>query len=376
MPRHSLYDKPPFQVLLAPNAFKGSLNAPVICEILAEELECPSIHTVSLPLGDGGDGTAPIIASYLQARPVKTWACDALGRKKEVTYYTTEDTAIIELAAICGIRDLFPQEYDILNADTTGLGIVMLQVAEEGFRKILLCVGGSASIDGGLGALSSMGLKIAKSGIQYQNHLIELESIAPDELQHRFKDIELTILCDVSNPLCGMEGAASVFGPQKGASVTQINLLDKRLFSYAGLLLSITGKDVTVLKHGGAAGGIAASFAALLNAQLVAGADYCINLSGFKDYLKTSGAVITGEGWLDKQSLYGKIPGTIAQLCRTEGIRLFSIAGGMETNISPVFGTVFTLLDYAGNLSASLRSPEHYLRMVAHDIKKNILNLI
>lgn len=363
-----------YQILLTPNAFKGSLDALRICQILQEEFSGENRRIISMPLGDGGDGTAAILASYLKAQPVPAKAKDALGRKHEVTYYVTEDTAIIELAAICGLKFLQPQEYDILNANTAGVGEVICEAVKQGYKKITLCIGGSASIDGGTGALMEMGLNIVKKTEDHHNHIIDIKNICPDELKERFKDISFTILCDVNNPLTGRLGAARIFAKQKGADDLQVSLLDRQLTTFAQILKDTTGKDMTTVKHGGAAGGIAAAFAALLNARLISGSEYCIELSGFKNEVDKSNLVITGEGKIDRQSLFGKIPGTIAALCNEHQTDIVAIAGIAEDNIR-IFKQVFILSQYAGSMEASLLHPEEYLRTAAREIKKRYLPL-
>lgn len=362
-------------VLLAPNAFKGTLEAQEFCRILSEELSSPNLSVIPLPMCDGGDGTASIVASYLGATPRSVLTVDALGRPHSVTCYTAADTAVIDLAEVCGLKYLHPSEYDVMNADTSGLGKALLCLVREGIRHVILGVGGSASIDGGCGALEEMGLKIVKHSHKYRNHILEIEGIETAELKENFKDVEWTVLCDVNNRLCGPEGAARVFGPQKGATPLQVSLLDGCLQHYARLLLSNTGVDVLPLTHGGAAGGIAASFHALLGAHLLSGAEYCLGLSGFRDLLPQVQLVITGEGRLDSQSLSGKLPGVIATLCRQQGTPVIAVVGSADKPYA-AFKRIYTLLDYAENLPAAIRQPGYYLRLIAKDLKKNALNLI
>lgn len=362
-------------ILLAPNAFKGSLSATEFCRILSDEFRDTAFRIHSFPLCDGGDGSAAILASYFQARPVTTGSCDALGRPHSVTYYISGHTAILDIASVCGLKDLSPAEYDVLNARTEGLGRVICDAHAQGCRRIILGLGGSASIDGGTAALEKMGLKIVNSVSSYRNHLIGIQQLSTDQLNQNFKDTEFLLLCDVSNPLCGPEGAAAVFGPQKGASPEQVSWLDRELLQYAKLGFSLTEKDMTTFEHGGAAGGVAAAFAAFLNARLVPGARYCLEHSGFRQYLPSASMVITGEGKLDNQSFCGKLPGEIASLCQQHRIPVIAIAGSASLSSSP-FRQIYQLIDYAGNIPASIRQAGYYLRIVAKEIKKNYLNSI
>lgn len=354
-------------ILLAPNAFKGSLNAFEFCHILASELNECGFHTVSLPLGDGGDGTAEIIAYYLQASSVKALTVDALGRERFAIYYLKGDTAIIELAEACGLKHLKREEYDILNANTGGFGRLINHAILQGASKLILCVGGSASVDGGTGALQEMGLTIVNNTCN-RNYITGIKDINIDKLQQRFKDIHITILCDVDNCICGPEGAAAVFAPQKGASPEQVIMLDGQLHHWADLLKLHTGKDVSCLKHGGAAGGITSAMYALLNAQLISGSDYCLTLSRFQDHLSQAGIVITGEGKIDVQSLYGKIPGTVATLCRAQKVPVYAVVGLAEKSVLAYFDKVFTMTQYARSVHDSIKNAPYYLKIIAQAI--------
>lgn len=362
---------PMHKIILAPNAFKGSLDAPEVCSILTDVFRSLDIEVLSLPLGDGGDGTAGIIASYLHALPVEIKTKDALGRTHKSFYYRSENTAIIELAAICGIKWLCREEYDVLNASTAGLGIAICHAVENGSSEIIICLGGSASVDAGLGALQEMGLKIVKSTDKYNNHLIEIQNIDNSYLKEKFNKISIKILCDVDNMLCGPEGAASVFGPQKGASASQVSLLDKKLIEFSGLLLSTTRTDVTTLKHGGAAGGTAASFAALLNARLEYGSCYCIKISGFEKLLEEADLVVTGEGKTDKQTFYGKIPGEIARLCHLYRVPVYAVAGMADPGTN-LFDRLYIMSEYAGSIDLSIKHPGQYLRLAGQDMKRSL----
>ena len=350
--------------LLAPNAFKGSLSAFTFCSVLSRALEEKGFRALSLPLGDGGDGTAEIVAHYAGTAPVEAETVDALGRPHPARYHMRGRTAVIELAEACGIKLLKRREYDILNAGTRGFGALIDHALRRGAREFVLCVGGSASVDGGLGALAEMGLGVETAG-GAGNPLVGLAAIDPAPLRERFREAQFTVLCDVDNPLVGPAGAAAVFGPQKGASPEQIPMLDSLLRRYARLLRGATGRDTCDLPMGGAAGGVAAAFSALLDARLVSGSDYCLTLARFDERLAEAEAVVTGEGRLDAQSLRGKIPGTVARRCRTRSVPVYAVVGSAEAETLPCFDGVFTLSDYAPSAADSIRNAPAYLRLVA-----------
>lgn len=356
-------------VLVAPNAFKGSLTAPQICDYF-NSLLSDRYRVISLPAGDGGDGTAEIIASYFPlSHPVHFPAVDALERPVRGTYYRSGKTAIIELAGICGLKTLKVREYDVLNAGTTGIGKAINHAVANGASEILLCVGGSASIDGGLGALTEMGLKIVKNHDKYRNHIIDLKHIDPSYLKIKFKDIKFTVLCDVENPLYGETGAAYVFAPQKGASPQQVVQLDTYLKKYASLLTGYSNADIACLKYGGAAGGITTAFAVLLGARLISGSEYYLQVSEFEKHLRQSHVVITGEGRIDRQSLYGKIPGVIADKCRQRHIPVIAVAGIAEPG-TEIFDRIFRLIDYTPSLQASMQQAPCYFPALCREVKE------
>ena len=212
-----------------------------------------------------------------------------------------------------------------------------------------------------------MGLTIVNNS-QNRNYITDIKRINTELLQQKFKEIHITILCDVDNSICGPEGAAAGVAPQKGASREQVVMLDKQLGLWSDLLRQNTGKDVTRLRHGGAAGGITAAMYALLNAQLVSGSEYCLTLSRFHDYLLQAGVVITGEGKIDLQSFYGKIPGTIANFCQKQNIPVYAVVGLAEKQVLPRFDKVFTMSQYARSVQDSIKNAPYYLKIIAQAI--------
>lgn len=362
-------------IIVAPNAFKGSLSAMDFCHILAKTFQTSRLHTIQLPMFDGGDGTASVISFYLNATPHRYTAEDALNRPHEITYYSKGDSAIVDLADVCGLKFLKPEEYDVLNANTRGLGQMLLHLVQEGYKSIILGLGGSASVDGGLGALEAMGAKITRTGHRYRNPLIELKDFDAESLKERLADTELLILCDVNNVLYGPEGAAHIFAPQKGANAQQVELLESKMVQYAELLKTKTGIDPQRIDGTGAAGGVAAVFRTIMHASLISGADYSLLISNFYHLLPGAFCVITGEGKLDSQSLCGKLPGQIASLCHKYSKPIYVISGLAEQPL-PDFTEVYTLADYAPDLHESMSHPKVYLRHAAKDLKKNIAKSI
>lgn len=355
-------------IILAPNAFKGSLTAPQLCSLLKSELS-PFWETLAFPAYDGGDGSAEILAAcFPGSLRVEIETSDALGRPRKSGYYRNGKKAIIELADICGLKTLSPAEYDVMRTHTAGFGQAIRHAVCQGATELILCVGGSASVDGGLGALEAMGMEIRKTQNNYSNPLIDLKSVETGYLKENFKNVDITVLCDVKNPLCGPTGAAPVFGPQKGATPGQVKELEQHIAYFARLLSSTAGRDIGFLPSGGAAGGIAAAFSVFLHAKLISGAEFYWQTSGIEQFLPQSKAIITGEGHIDRQSLYGKIPGLIAGKGQQYGTPVIAVAGSAEQDIA-IFDRIFQLSDYAPSLQDSIHRATSYFPLLCRDLE-------
>ncbi|MDA3880747.1 MAG: glycerate kinase [Prolixibacteraceae bacterium] len=306
-------------VLLAVNAMKGSLTASEFTDALAEGLQMAGINCIEqLPLADGGDGTAKILAELLSAKYVSCKVCDPLMRAISAGYYiTSEKKAIIEMADASGLRLLKKNEYNALKTSSFGTGQLISKALEAGASEIILCVGGSATVDAGMGALMALGVEFysRKGKIANGNGaaLGEVVSFNYDEAREKVKGTLVKLICDVKNSLLGSSGAAKVFAPQKGANTDMVGLLEKNMAHWADLLQQATGTDLLKLESGGAAGGIVASFKALFDVSIIDGASYVLEKSGFYKKAKQTDIIITGEGSIDESTLYGKLPGAVLE---------------------------------------------------------------
>jgi glycerate kinase len=232
-------------------------------------------------------------------------------------FISETSTAIIELADASGLRLLQPEEYDPVHASTFGTGEMMLHTLDAGAKKIILGIGGSATIDGATGILKALGTRFfAGHGNelhQLPSDLVKLASVDISAIDKRIFDVEIVILCDVENLLLGENGAANIFGPQKGATRENIKEIEAGLTRWRNVTFRQTEKDMSMIKYGGAAGGVAAGLATFLNARLVNGIDYFLQLTNFEKHLQKADIVITGEGSIDEQTLEGKGPFGVAQ---------------------------------------------------------------
>lgn len=344
-------------ILIAPNAFKNSLAADDVAEAIDMGLKQSPLNSTNtcFPIGDGGDGTAALLLKYLGGDAVLAPAHDALGRKIATSFGLTKDhsTAIIELADASGLRLLQKNEYDPLHATTFGTGELIQLALTKKVKKIVLCIGGSATVDGGMGILQALGIKLKdEKGNELTDgpaSLIHLGDIDLSKVNKNIYNTDLIILCDVDNSLLGENGSAAVFGPQKGASKEQVQQLELGLTNLRNIVLSKTGKDMATPKHGGAAGGVAACLHTFFNAQLVTGIDYFLDTTHFNKALLNADLLITGEGSIDAQTLQGKGPYGVARRAKEKGIPVIGVAGKVpfepDTELQKYFDVLLPISD-------------------------------
>lgn len=323
------------QILVAPNAFKNSLAAEDVAVAIKEGLEKSKLQcTVDcFPVGDGGDGTGELIVKYYNGNMISVVVHDPLMRKISSSFGLMESgkTAVIEIANASGLRLLHSNELDPLHTSSFGTGELITDALDRGVNKIIMCIGGSATVDGAVGLLQALGFRFLdkeeKELTNMPETLVDLETIDFSQVDARMKQCKIVVLCDVKNVLLGKEGAAAVFGPQKGAEPGDVKKLEASLAKLSEIVFKQTGKDISTIESGGAAGGMAAGLAALLNADLVNGIDYFLSLTNFGDALEQKDLVITGEGSIDLQTLQGKGPFGVAKRAKEKGIPVIGLAG-------------------------------------------------
>ncbi|MCD2422564.1 glycerate kinase [Niabella pedocola] len=355
------------KIVIAPNAFKNSLPAAAVAAALEEGIRRGGYTgaLVCRPVGDGGDGTGSLLAQYLGAEQVVAEVADPLGRTIRAAFGWIEatGTAIIEMADASGLRLLQPEEYDPLHASTRGCGQLITAALNQGARELLLCIGGSATVDGGTGLLKALGLQLYDvEGSPLSSlpaDLVTLHSIDSSGLDPRLHDVTITILCDVKNHLLGAKGAAAVFGPQKGAGAGEVLQLEAALQQWRKVVLQTTGTDMDVLESSGAAGGVAAGLAAFCKVHIVDGIDYFLKKTGFEQELEGAGWVITGEGAIDHQTLEGKAPFGVAVLARRKDIPVIGIAGkvpeGPDAELEAYFSQLISINEQPATLEEAIR---------------------
>jgi glycerate kinase len=344
-------------ILIAPNAFKNSLTAGAAALAIEKGLQQSSLNctTECFPIADGGDGTAAIIIQQLQGKQVSIQVHNPLGSSITASFGLIENgkTAVIEMADSSGLRLLKTDKLDPLRASSYGTGEMINKALELGVNKILIAMGGSATVDGATGILSALGIKfLARDGKELNNlpeSLTELESIDHSGIDPGILNCEVIVLCDVDNMLLGDNGSAAVFGPQKGANADAVKKLDTALSKLNDVTLQYFGKNMARVKYGGTAGGAAAGLYAHINAKLVNGIDYLLQLTNFDQSLQKSDLLITGEGSIDVQTLNGKGPFGVASRAKASGIPVIGLAGKIPTENNEKLNEYFNVLMAIGN---------------------------
>lgn len=373
-------------ILISPNAFKHSLNAEDAALAIQKGLMESKLHCTRecFPIGDGGDGTGVLIIKRCGGDWVNTNTQDSLGRKINGSFGLIDEgkTAVIEMADASGIRLLKPHELKPLSATSFGTGQQIKAALDKGVTKIIIGMGGSATVDAGTGILKALGIRFLYEGgkelVTLPSDLIYLDSIDFSGLDERIMKCELIVLCDVENRLLGDQGAAAVFGPQKGASEDEVKILEMALKKLTQVVLKQTGEDMSDVKYGGTAGGAAFGLHTFVNAKLVNGIDYFLHLTDFCTSLEKADIVITGEGSIDEQTLQGKGPFGVACLAKKKGIPVIGLAGRVplkqSINLQKYFDILMPIGNQPSGLAEALTSTEANLVRTSRELG-NLLSI-
>lgn len=288
------------KIIVAPDSYKECLPARQVAQIISSAIASPGTETIEIPLADGGEGTLDVLASALMAEMREASVHDPLGRPITANYAVSGNTAIIEVAQACGLGLLSQPERNPLKASSYGVGELLISAAECGCDDFIIGLGGSATCDGGSGMLSVPGIKplLAKFHVE--------------------------LLCDVDAPFVGDSGAARVFAPQKGASPTDVEVLENRMVELASAYYAKTGVEVSRIPGAGAAGGLAGAFMAYSSTRISKGIDRILELTGFDRAARNADIIITGEGKSDAQTLLGKVPYGVLKHSRDAKVVLVS----------------------------------------------------
>jgi glycerate kinase len=329
------------KIVIAAGALKHSLSATDTANAIARGLRRSGLAAglVLLPIADGGNGTLDaFLAGNGTGERLTVQVADPLGRLIEATFGRTGETALIEMALASGLELLRADELDPLRASTYGTGQLMLEALAGGARRMIVGMGGSATVDGGAGCLQALGVKLLDAdgrelpvGIG-GGSLHRIRTIDASGLDLRWRDVELIIATDVDNPTLGEQGAAAVFGPQKGATPEQVETLEANLTHFFALVAEQVGVDVRATAGGGAAGAFSAGLMAFLGGRIESGIDLILDLRGFDEQLASADLVITSEGRMDRQTVHGKGPIGVARRAQAQGVPTVALVGGLDVD--------------------------------------------
>ena len=324
------------------DSFKGTVSSREICAIAQRVIprHFPGCEVICIPVADGGEGTVDCFVQAMGAQRVEITVTNALGEKSAAAYARLGELAIIEMAAAAGLPQVGERRCPG-TATTYGVGELIAHAVDSGCIKILLGLGGSATNDGGCGCAAALGVRFydadGQSFIPAGDTLGSIARIDTTGAEERLRSVELTVMCDVTNPLYGPTGAAYIFGPQKGADAEKIKSLDAGLRHFGDVIRSQLGIDVSMMPGAGAAGGMGAGCVALLGGTMQSGIDAVLDVTGFDRQLEGADLVITGEGRIDSQSADGKVISGVARRTKAKGMPLIAIAGGIADSAGAVY---------------------------------------
>lgn len=330
------------KIVIAPDSFKGSISAMDICTSVKIGIlrVFPNANVIEIPLADGGEGTMENMVYATNGSKRQVVVTGPLGNKVSAEYGVLGDneTVVIEMAQASGLTLLQEHERNPLVTTSFGTGELIKAALEHGYRKLIIGIGGSATNDGGMGMLKALGVQFYKKGGSQLSEggasIKELDRIDEANLDPRIKESTIIIASDVTNPLCGPNGASAIFGPQKGATPEMVKALDEGLDNFANIVHKQKNVDMRELIGGGAAGGLGATLITFLEAELHSGVHVIMEKLRFEDQIKDADLIITGEGRLDSQTLSGKLISGVSKMAGKHEIPVIALCGGLDIEIS------------------------------------------
>jgi len=330
------------KILISPQEFKESLTGLEVANAIQEGINKvdSKIKTSLVPVADGGDGTLQTMVDVTGGEIITETVRDPLGRNIDSVWGKLGDdsSAVIEMAKASGLALLNENEKSATLTSTYGTGQLFKFALDQGIKNFIIGIGGSATNDGGAGFVSALGAKLYdENGKEVESNGISLSSIRDIDMSNfdkRVKNTSVRVACDVTNPLCGNEGASAIFGPQKGANPEEVNLLDKNLLHWASLIKDQLGKDILNVPGAGAAGGLGAGLMAFTDAELSIGANIVLDSLNYDEHLRDVDLVIVGEGSTDKSTQFNKSPVAVAMRAKKLGIPVICLSGSVGQGYS------------------------------------------
>lgn len=363
------------KVIISPDSYKGTLSAVEVAKAMQKGIldVDHSIETIILPVADGGEGTQHSLIASTDGRYCSATVLDPLGRAIQTQYGVLGDqvTCVIEMAQASGIMLLQENEKNPELATSYGTGQLIKAALDQGFRKFIIGIGGSATNDAGTGMLQALGVRLLSAeGVELEagvSNLMQLDVIDMSLLDTRLAESTFTIACDVDNPLIGERGATAIFGPQKGVQKHQVAEFDRCLKHFADIVEAQFAIRLHDYKGAGAAGGMGGALIAFLKGTFHAGIDLVLDAVQLQAHLAEAQLVITGEGKSDLQTLHGKAPLGVAKAAKQANVEAMLLSGGIDTKANAALQAYFTvvesLVDEEIDVQQAMQEPAHFIRL-------------
>ena len=375
--------------VLAPDSFKESMTAKEVCVAMEKGIKkvFSDAEIIHVPMADGGEGTVESLVDATNGHKEYIEVQGPLPEQKVKAYYGIlgdEKTAVIEMAQASGLMLVEPRDRNPLTTTTYGTGELIKAALDRGVSTVIIGIGGSATVDGGIGMAQALGVKFAD---KYGNNieptgrsLTKIDKISMENMDKRIKKVNFIIASDVENTLTGKNGAAAVFGPQKGATPDEVKLLDKGLSHYAEILRRDLDKDVEDIAGSGAAGGLGAGLIAFLDAKLQSGVEVVANTVDLAEKISNADYVFTGEGGMDFQTKYGKTPFGVAQVAKKYQKPVFAEAGYLGERIEELYdigiSAIFGIVDKSESIEESLEKGPQNVERTTENIARLISSIL
>ena len=375
------------KIVIAPDSFKENLTSMQVAACIEKGIKkvLPKARCIKIPMADGGEGTVQSLVDATGGKILKKKVIGPMGKKVTARYGMLGDglTAVIEMAEASGLPLVPRNQRNPLKASTYGTGELIIDALDKGATKIIIGLGGSATVDGGAGMAQAIGVRfLAKNGKLIKSRasggtLPDIHNIDVGKIDPRIKKTKFIIASDVNNPLCGKKGAANVFGPQKGATPAMVRTLDANLKHFASVIKAGLGKSVCDLKGAGAAGGLGAGLVAFTGARMKRGVDLVVELTELNKHLKHADLVITGEGRVDFQTAFGKTPAGVAKAAKKFKVPCVAIGGSLSDDARGVFKHGISGLASAAardmDLAEAIRNSRNHLENAGERVIRLIL---
>ncbi|MBT2644096.1 glycerate kinase [Bacillus sp. ISL-41] len=368
------------KIVIAPDSFKESLTALEVATAIENGMKkiLPEANFVKVPMADGGEGTVQSLVDATGGKIITKTVTGPLGTPVDAFFGISGDekTAVIEMAAASGLHLVPPGERNPLVTTTRGTGELIAAALDYGVEHIIIGIGGSATNDGGAGMARALGIMLLDSDGREIGEgggaLDSLASVNMDGIDKRLETVKIDVACDVDNPLTGLRGASHIFGPQKGAVPEMVEVLDNNLHHFAEILRTDLGKDIEPVSGAGAAGGLGGGLMAFLSAELKRGVDIVLDAANLETHILDADFVITGEGKIDGQTIFGKTPIGVAKTAKRHNVPVIAIAGNVASDSEVVhehgIDAVFSIIPGVISLDDAFKNAHTYVERMAANI--------